>query len=406
MKTYSYLMEKGTAQNIVLFDFQREHIKRQFQFESDIPMRHTRMRYYRFGVSSELFEMELRTHKSERNFNPTQTWISGFTSYWRLGVREVIDTVKRVFPDTTIVLGGRLSTEMFGNYLEIDHVIDGDSFDENLTHPGEVVVVKGSISWLNKANINPKINKIIRPSPLELLNDPYQVAETVKLLISQKRNGSKLRFYLYEDISLENCNLFMQTMLRLIPYADDTVFHGIGGFSPECLDSQVAQQLSFFDMRDLYINPSYLKDWQLNISMIEVAYKNLIGSGRLHRSQVIPYLFIGAPGQSMDTLIESVIFLHSLFGSVIPVPYIDTSYFPPDMPDYLLSPYIFPHAKMNGYSKEEYFNVLRLIAMLNNRTRGKTTDFFGQQLVGKSFRRALSLLSGLEEDYVVKRWTQ
>ncbi len=83
--------------------------------------------YHRYGVLAESVELEL---KGDR---PSVILISSGMTYWYPGVKEAVDTARKLFPGIPIIVGGTyasLCPEHCKKVVEPDYIITGDALPE------------------------------------------------------------------------------------------------------------------------------------------------------------------------------------------------------------------------------------------------------------------------------------
>ncbi|MFA5906845.1 MAG: radical SAM protein [Desulfobacula sp.] len=80
-------------------------------------------KFSRYGILTNWFEADLR-----RIEKPDLIFVTSLMTYWASGVKETIETVKKIFPDVPVVLGGiyaSLCRDHAVQYSGADHVVKG-----------------------------------------------------------------------------------------------------------------------------------------------------------------------------------------------------------------------------------------------------------------------------------------
>ena len=140
--------------------------------------------------------------------------------------------------------------------------------------------------------------------------------------------------------------------------------------------------------------------------VIEAA-KNIAKAGfRLRHLEVNGYCLYGLPGERIDSVVQTALFVSDVVGSVIPMlfaPVPSTQLFDKYHDYYrrrgwceqdgmvrdlhLLNGKLFPFLEMNDGSLDDYINLQRMMFMLNENYRGQSFNIFGSGAVSESFRQ-------------------
>ena len=150
--------------------------------------------------------------------------------------------------------------------------------------------------------------------------------------------------------------------------------------------------------------------------VIEAA-KNVERAGfRMRHNEVNGYCLYGLPGETVQTVVQTALFVSEVIGSVIPmlfapVPstqlfekyrsyYASRGWCEPDgtVRDlHLLNGKLFPFLQMNDGSVEDYVNLQRMMFMLNDNYRGKSFNIFGGGGVSSAFRQIVADVNEAEK---------
>ena len=95
-------------------------------------LENTGKRFSRYGIEPEWFIGDLK--KIDRVNRPDLIFVTSFMTYWASGVKETISTLKLVFPDVPVVLGGIYAT------LCTDHAVKESLADEVVSGNGENIL--------------------------------------------------------------------------------------------------------------------------------------------------------------------------------------------------------------------------------------------------------------------------
>ncbi len=97
-------------------------------------LENTGKRFSRYGIEPEWFMEDLK--KIDRISRPDLIFVTSFMTYWASGVKETILTLKNVFPDVPVILGGIYAT------LCTKHAEKNSMADEIVTGSGEYALKK------------------------------------------------------------------------------------------------------------------------------------------------------------------------------------------------------------------------------------------------------------------------
>ncbi len=95
-------------------------------------LENTGKRFSRYGIEPEWFIEDLK--KIDRVNRPDLIFVTSFMTYWASGVKETISTLKLVFPDIPVILGGIYAT------LCTDHAVKESLADEVVSGNGENIL--------------------------------------------------------------------------------------------------------------------------------------------------------------------------------------------------------------------------------------------------------------------------
>lgn len=99
---------------------------RKIQIPVPACLEHIGRKFSRYGILKEWFEADL-----DRIEKPDLIFVTSLMTYWASGVKETIETVKTVYPDVPIVLGGIYAS------LCHDHAVRTSGADRVVKGPGE-----------------------------------------------------------------------------------------------------------------------------------------------------------------------------------------------------------------------------------------------------------------------------
>jgi hypothetical protein len=389
---------------------------------------------YHFGKGWPEFDAWL----DERGFGPEsppdEVWISATMTYWWESVRDLIGRLRLRWGKRgpTIILGGIYPTlvpEHAARFTQPDLVVVGEVAEANDlwpdlslydTQPSYAIVTPARGCPYNCAYCAQRtINNGRRCVAYRPVDDI--VAE---IHHAQDSYGIK-DFAFYADFLLWDHERNFQRLLEAL--IADGRFYRL--YAPEGLDVRHLSQsqrlvdlLKEANMQRLYLPCESINDTHLaQLNRRHVSLEQFVQAVRLaeragynlRHMDVNAFVLYGLPGEKIDDVVKTVLFVSEIVGSTIPMlftPVPTTAVYEKNEPFIrargwherleMLNGKLYPFLAMNEGSVNDYVDLQRLMYMLNTHYRSKSFQLFGQTAVAEAFRE--NLQNGFEE--LVRRY--
>jgi len=292
-------------------------------------------RYFsRYGIKPHWFREDLL-----KQGRPDLVLVTSLMTYWYPGVQETIETIRLVFPQTPIVLGGiyaRLCPEHARNNTGVDHVADGPA-EMNLfsivhQFTGYAVTPEFDPAHLDcypypaldlQATLNyvPLLTSRGCPfrcaycasrflEPKRLLRSPEAVVEEIGYW--QKTYGLS-DFVLYDDAFLVDTDRHAIPILEGILRSGIKVrFHTPNAVHIRGIDAQTARlmfEAGFTTLRLGLETAEFDQREEIDKKVSQHEFKravNCLKEAGFRKNQVGAYLLVGLPDQKLDTIKRSI----------------------------------------------------------------------------------------------------
>jgi len=338
---------------------------------------------WRFGKSFSDFEQWLVVRQSaSKTGRPTQVWITSLCSYWFRSIHHTCNSVRNRLHDVQIVL--------LGNYPRMmpDHAIELSGAD--------FIVTKGMVN--PEGNGSLALYGAERP-PFASLNLRSQT--TVSAIQRAVEEGVHHFAFFDDDICRDNGEPLREVVEKTKGLHPHLRFHAVSGLLPERLTPQLASLFADRSFAELHFEEASAggileeESYRRARSLLVEAGMN-VGDG----DKTSGFVWIGRPGDTLEEIVRRCFVVLGSFGSLIlkpftPVPGSDIfkqhdKYLKAIQPEDL-SPHMFPFAEHNNITREEYHDLYRMAAFLNEKVRNRSFDFLngsmGARLLRNSLRR-------------------
>jgi len=385
---------------------------------------HIPRNYARYGLAEATFRKRLQQMN-----NPDAVLITSMMTYWYLGVKHVTQIIREIFPTIPVILGGVYAT------LLPEHVQRTIQPDFLVAGPGETKILRilADIFNLNfdRFKIPADIDNYPYPA-FDLINHPdYLIVMTARgcpfdcSFCAQKqismpftqRNPDKVveevdyhynhyhlrDFAFYDDALFINRDQHIRPILhKIIEKRLPLRFHSPNGLFARYIDRELAELMFRSNFKTIRLsfetsNEERGPDMHGKISnqgMVD-AIQNLLHAG-YKAKDVEAYVLMGLPGQNVEEVLSSMIFVNNLgvkvrLASYSPIPgtrdfdrAVEKKLINPNVDPLLTNKSIFPLTS----SKEVYntFRQLRILSQLLNEAADKNFAPFGDTKIGSSIR--------------------
>lgn len=303
-------------------------------------LQHVPRPYARYGISESDFIAKLQISK-----NVQAILITSLMTYWYLGVKRVVDLCRQYLPGVPIILGGiyaSLLPEHAKTEIQPDYLIEG---------PGEIQVLHLLNELLNNSINNvdlpdnldeypyPAFDLIRHPNYLIVMTTrgcPYNCTFCAQKLISMtftQRNVKKVvdeiihhhKKYNLNDFAFYDDALFISKEKHISVILEQLIdiqlplrLHSPNGLFASSIDAELAKLMYKANFKTIRLsfetsNEKRRKDMSTKVSnsgMID-AVKNLTKAG-FKPYDIESYVLMGLPNQSIDEVIDSIIFVNNL----------------------------------------------------------------------------------------------
>jgi hypothetical protein len=312
---------------------------------------------------------------------PTQVWITSLCSYWIEGVAEVCRCVRQALPDAQVVLLGQYAR------LQPQHATEFCAAD--------LIVSTGA-----DLKEEPAAFDLYGPKPPTFLALPLHPPTAIADVWRAVSQGIVHFTFFEDDVCQEEGGPLREIIEATHGLHKRLRYHFICGMRPERVTPAVARLLAHKAVAELHFEEADAGN-ELDLE----AYRRLRAYLREtgvegSDKQVSGFVWVGRPKEDLEQLILRSFQVLDCLGGLILKPYSPT----PGSPEhqahkaYLsnfaipeLSPHFFPFAELNGITREEYHDLYRMAAFLNEKVRDESFDFLrgtlGLSLLRESLRK-------------------
>jgi len=376
-----------------------------------------------FGKTWREFDEWLDAQGFSAKHPPTEIWVSAVMTYWWESVRDLIARLRhKLGKRPRIMLGGiypTLAPRHAAEYCKPDIVVTGE-------------VKEANDLWIDLSLYEtPPTYAILTPSRGCPFNCAYCAQKTINAGRAQvhfrspddvfaemrdkwERYGIR-DFAFYADFLLWRFEHNLIPLLERVAATKDVNFRL---YAPEGLDVRLLSQsqrladlLKAAHLQKVYLPCESIDDeYVQTLNRKHVRLQHFVQAARmcekagfgLRNMDVNAFVLYGLPGESVDRVVKTTLFVSEILGSIIPMlftpvpstalyqqylPYIQARKWDRDL--HMLNGKLYPFLEMNEGSVSDYVDMQRLMFMLNAHYRSESFQIFGGSRVSAAFRANL-----------------
>ena len=312
---------------------------------------------------------------------PTQVWITSLCSYWHQSVAQVCRIVRDAIPDVTIVLLGqyaRLMPKHAAEFCAADFVVS-KAMDLS-SEPSALELYGRNRPPFAAVQLNSKVAIATIQAALERGIDQFTFIE--------------------EDVCRDGGEPLLEIFHKTKDLHRHLRFHFICGLDPSKVTPAIAAVLAdkkvavaHFEQADDGDNLDVEAYLRVRSYLAEAGMKDT-------DNRLSGFVWIGRPGEDVEQIVlRSFQVLNTLEGLILkpftPTPgspeHLENADYLARMPHHEWSPHFFPFAELNEIAREDYHDLYRMAAFLNEKVRAGSFDFLkgtlGAQMLRESLRR-------------------
>jgi len=370
-----------------------------------------------FGKTWDDFEVWLRRRGLTSNNPPNEVWISPVMTYWWESTRDLTLRLRRYFGKRTrIILGGiypTLAPDHAASMTAADIVVSGEIEEANelwtdlslyRTKPSYAIITPSrgcpyDCSYCAQKTINAGVTKVRFRKPSDV--------------VAEMRN--KYEKYGIRDFAFYADFLLINFRMNIIPILQEIIAEKLPFrlYAPEGLDTRfLSQSQELLDLmkaahfQKIYLPVESIDDnYVRTLNRRHVKLEHFVKAAamcekagfRLRNMDVNGYVLYGLPGESIDRVVRTSLFVSEIVGSIIPMlfsPVPSTGIFEQYLPYFkergwdknlqFLNGKLFPFIGLNEGSISDYVDLQRLMFTLNAHYRGRSYRLFGGSRVNKA----------------------
>ena len=334
----------------------------------------TKIDRWQFGLSWEQFERRVR-ELTKQQWKPHAIYVTCMMTFWWESARDLVAKLDDWLPGVPIWLGGvypKYASSHAKEHFETVH------FDQGI--------------GLNAKHSTTNLDLYSTYPPFAGISIQGCTSERIVRDIERKLEGGTREFAFFdEEIGPRNVDRFVETLEELVRKGLRPRMLALGNISPQIFDRSTVKLMRKAGYRQIFLrddNP-FRVGMNGDLSIYERAVSNLFryAGYRPRTDEVTAMVVVGVPGENLVDVVERLVRLSHIVGSVNVVPFQPTpgtkSYelgrtYLDKIPLERMNGKLFPLAKVNGHAWSDYEDLLRLARLLNSKYRSKTFDFLAE----------------------------
>ncbi len=343
--------------------------------------------HWHFGWSWNAIEEKLSQLSADK-WSPNAIYVTCAMSFWWESARDLIQILRQHYPKTPIFLGGVYPA------LYPDHV------KRNITgvRLGTDAISQKALRIATDLSLYEKPPRfagiyLYRSSSANKIAD--EIAEKMK------RGVYEFAFY-DEEIPGKTPGHFENVLDLIIRRKLKIALVALGNLSPKSLTVSIIRKMKAAGYRQIFLHDDLALNEHANgdLSAYEHGIGLLLKHGgyRPRTDEITAMVQIGVPGENLEHVVEKLVQLSHLVGSVNLVPYQPTAgtaiykqhqAYLEKIPLEMQNAKFYPFAKLNGLRYSDYQEVVRLATLLNSKYRSTTFDFLGDNEMADMVRKSI-----------------
>ena len=363
---------------------------------------------------------------------PDAILVTSIMTYWYPGVHRSIALVRKIYPDTPVVLGGIYATLLPAHAKKViqpDYIVTGPGeqkilqlladifslnvdtyhFPDNLDefpYPAFDLYEKLDYLAIMTARGCPYNCSFCAQKKISMPFHQRSAGNVVKEITQQYQSYNLRDFAFYDDALFINRDAHIKPILETVIRKKSPVrFHSPNGLFARFIDKELARLMYLTNFKTIRLsfetsNEDRRHDMFNKISndgMVE-AIENLTEAG-YKPQELEAYIIMGLPGQDLDEVLSSIIFVNNLgvkvsLASYSPIPgtkdferSVERGLIEPDIDPLLTNKSIFPlHNNKNGYAT---YRKVREFSRVLNTAAEKGFRPFADPEISPGIRKAL-----------------
>ncbi len=301
-------------------------------------------KFCRYGMPQNIFKTAL-THIPK----PDVILITSMMTYWYPGPFKAIEVLKQVFPDVKIILGGVYATFFYAhavNFSGADIVIKGPGEKQALQTVNQLTDNESDWNqfpekWKDMPAPSYHYYETLASIPVitskgcpyrcsfcasHLLSGPFEQKEAYKIIDHIEYHYRKRhvhQFAFLDDALLINKQSHIIKILEgCLCKSINVNFHTPNGLHPGKIDTDMAKMMfktHFKTIRLSYESSNKDRQKEMNHKVTDDSLSNALDNlekANFNRKHIDVYVIMGLPGQALDEVVDSMIFVNSLGAKV------------------------------------------------------------------------------------------